>query len=132
MPVVLQEKADGQVLVVRASGTLTREDYDRFLPEIERLVRLHGKVRILFDMHDFHGWTAGALWQDIKFDLQHFRDIERLALVGEKAWEHGMAVFCRPFTTAKIRYFDRSEAEQAAAWIETDLAVSQPAKLSPS
>ncbi len=77
-------------------------------------------------MHDFHGWTAGALWQDIKFDLKHFRDIERLALIGEKAWEHGMTAFCKPFTTATVRYFDRSsEVEQAEAWIHADLLVAQ-------
>jgi hypothetical protein len=60
-------------------------------------------------MHDFHGWDAGALWEDAKFDLKHFADIERLAFVGEKKWEKGMAQFCRPFTKATIRYFDRSE-----------------------
>jgi stage II sporulation SpoAA-like protein len=75
-------------------------------------------------MHDFQGWSSGALWQDIKFDLKNFRHIERLALVGEKSWEHGMAVFCKPFTTATIRYFDRSEVGQAETWIRADLPVS--------
>jgi hypothetical protein len=117
MAVETQEKADGKVLVVRASAKLTREDYERFRPEVERLIGQRGKVRILFEMHDFHGWTAGALWQGIKFDMEHFRDIERLAVVGEKAWEHGMALFCRAFTNAEIRYFDRSQADQADAWI---------------
>jgi hypothetical protein len=124
MSVEIQERVDGKVLVVRVSGKLTKEDYERFLPETERLIGKHGKIRVLFDMHEFHGWTAGALWQDIKFDLRHFRDIERLAMVGDKSWEHGMAVFCRPFTTAKIRYFDRSQAVQANTWIETDLPVA--------
>jgi stage II sporulation SpoAA-like protein len=126
MAVEFQEKADGKVLEVRASGKLTKEDYERFLPEVERLIGQHGKVRMLFEMHDFHGWTAGALWHDIKFDMKHFRDIERLAVVGEKRWEHGMAIFCRPFTTAKIRYFDRSRADEADAWIQADLPVVQP------
>jgi hypothetical protein len=125
MTVAIQQKADGKLLVVRASGKLTREDYQHFVPEVERQVGRHGKVRILFDMHDFHGWTAGALWDDIKFDWKHFRDIERLALVGEKAWERGMAVFCRPFTTARLRYFDRSEADRAEAWLQADLPVAQ-------
>jgi hypothetical protein len=116
---------DGRILVINLTGKLTKDDYERFIPEIERLVRQHGKLRMLVQMHDFHGWTAGALWQDIKFDLKHFRDVERLALVGEKAWEHGMAVFCKPFTTAAIRYFDRSQADQAEAWIRDDLAVAQ-------
>jgi hypothetical protein len=28
-----------------------------------------------------------------------------------------MAVFCKPFTKADIKYFDVSEAEAAKAWI---------------
>jgi SpoIIAA-like len=128
MAVEMQEKEDGKILVVRASGKLTREDYEHFVPQVERQVGLHGNVRILFDLHDFHGWTAGALWQDTKFAWKHFRDIERLAIIGEKSWEHGMAVFCRPFTTAQIRYFDRSDADQAEAWIDADLPVTQASR----
>lgn len=125
MSVDLHVQESGKILVINLTGKLTKEDYGNFVPEIERMIKQHGKVRLLVQMHDFHGWTAGALWQDIKFDLKHFRDIERLAVVGEKAWEHGMAVFCKPFTTAKVRYFDRSEASQAEAWIQADLTVTQ-------
>jgi hypothetical protein len=85
----------------------------------------HGQVRMLVRMRDFHGWKAGALWEDLKFDLTHFRKIERLGLVGEKSWEHGMSVFCRPFTTARICYFDQREADRAEAWIRADLAEEQ-------
>jgi len=119
------EEAGGKVLVIKLTGKLTKEDYQRFVPEIERLIKEHGKMRMLVQMHDFHGWTAGAVWQDIKFDLKHFRDIERLALVGEKTWEHFMAVFCKPFTTATVRYFDLSDAGQAEDWIRTELPVAR-------
>jgi hypothetical protein len=121
MSVELHE--DGKILVIKLTGKLSKEDYERFAPEVDRLIKQHGKLRMLVQMHDFHGWTAGALWQDIKFDLKNFRQIERLALVGEKTWEHGMATFCKPFTSATIRYFDRTEAEQAEAWIHADLMV---------
>jgi len=53
------------------------------VPEFERLVGLHGKLRVLFDMTGFHGWDAGALWADTKFAIHHFADIERLAMVGK-------------------------------------------------
>jgi hypothetical protein len=29
-----------------------------------------------------------------------------------------MATFCRPFTTAKIKYFDQKDIEAARAWIQ--------------
>ena len=81
------------------------------------LVKQHGKTRVLFEMVDFHGWEAAALWDDIKFDLKHFSHIERLAMVGDTKWEKGMSVFCRPFTTAEIRYFERTALDQARAWL---------------
>jgi len=111
----LSEENGGKLLEVRVSGKLTHDDYQHFVPAFERLVQQHGKIRVLFLMTDFHGWEAGALWDDIKFDLKHFSDIEKLAMVGEKRWEKGMSVFCRPFTSATIRFF--YDIEQARAWL---------------
>jgi hypothetical protein len=115
--VTLKETNSGKVLEVGLTGKLAEEDYQQLVPVVERLVKQHGKIRILVDMHDFHGWTAGALWQDIKFDAKHFSDIERVAMVGETKWQHGMAIFCKPFTAAKVRYFDRGEIEEARSWL---------------
>ncbi|MCR9116020.1 MAG: STAS/SEC14 domain-containing protein, partial [bacterium] len=86
----------------------------------DQLIEEHGKLRILFEMHDFHGWTIGATWEDMKFDYKHWNDIERLAIVGESKWEEGMAMFCKPFTSAKIQYFDHSKLSEATSWIESD------------
>jgi SpoIIAA-like len=118
MSVHLQEKDGGKVLEIRVSGKLAHEDYEQLVPEFERLIKQHGQLRLLFEMKDFHGWTAGALWDDFKVGLKHFADIERLAMVGDKRWEQGMSVFCRPFTTARIRYFDRAAIEEARAWLD--------------
>ena len=118
MSVEIIEKAAGRTLEIRITGKLTREDYEQFVPMMEQRIQQHGKLRLLVSMHDFHGWNAGALWEDLKFDLKHFNDIERLAIVGESKWQKGMSVFCRPFTTAKIRYFDQADATQADEWLE--------------
>ena len=65
------------------------------------------------------------MWEDLKFDLKLFNHIERLAIVGETKWEKGMSVFCRPFTTAKIKYFDKVDLEKARAWIEEERATNR-------
>jgi hypothetical protein len=117
MTIEIAEHVEGNVLEVRISGKLTADDYGKLAPEIGRLIAAHGKVRILLEMTDFHGWTAGALWEDVKFDLKHFSDIERLAMVGEKAWQKGMSVFCKPFTSAEIRYYEQANLDRARAWL---------------
>ncbi len=116
-PLELSPENDGRLLVVRLSGKLHKSDYARFVPAVEDAVRRHGKIRMLVEMHNFHGWDAGGLWEDVKFDLKHFNDIERLAIVGEKSWEKWMAAFCKPFTTAAIRYFPADREAEAREWI---------------
>ena len=50
MPIQLHEEDGGKILVVHVSGKLVTADYEHFVPEFERLVRLHGTLRVLFDM----------------------------------------------------------------------------------
>jgi len=121
MAVDILEQMDGKVLEVHLTGKLTEEDYGAFVPKVEELIARRGKINMLVRMKDFHGWDAAALWEDLKFDIRHFRDIERLALVGEKAWQKGMGIFCKPFTTAEVRYYETGEEDRARAWVQGEV-----------
>ena len=118
MALTIKEKEIGKIIEVFVSEKLTKEDYKLFIPQVEKDIAQNGKVRILFVMQDFHGWEMSALWEDIKFDVKHFADIECLAMIGDKKWEKGMAKFCVPFTTAKIRFFPPEEIEDARKWLQ--------------
>lgn len=118
MAIRLDEKSGGKILEVNVSGRLTYRDYERFVPQFVRLAQQHGKIRVLFEMTNFHGWKAAALWEDIKFDLKHFSAIERLAMVGDQRWQKWMSKFCRPFTTADIRFFRSANYCSAHSWLE--------------
>jgi hypothetical protein len=91
------------------------EDYQRFVPKFDRLVKRHGKMRLLFEMSDFHGWELQAAWDDLKLGMKHFADIERIAMVGKKSWGKWMATSCRPFTKAKVRRPTKQTAEGRSA-----------------
>lgn len=110
-------KSEGNIIEIKVSGKLSKDDYEAFVPQIEALIAEYGKVRMLFDMHHFHGWSVAAVWEDVKFGWKHFRDIERIAAIGDKSWEQGMIAFCKPFTKAKICYFDRAKETAAREWI---------------
>ena len=110
-------RSSGKVLGFQLSGKLHDEDYKHFVPAIDAAAAAHGKVRLLAHFHDFHGWDAHALWDDIKFSTTHCTKIERIALVGEKKWEEYMAKVCKPFSMATIKYFDASEIDAAWNWV---------------
>ncbi|HVK19458.1 MAG TPA: STAS/SEC14 domain-containing protein [Fimbriiglobus sp.] len=105
------------VLGFKMSGKLHDEDYKQFVPAVDAAIAKHGKVRLLAQFHDFHGWDLHALWDDIKFSTTHCAKIERIALVGDRKWEEWMARVCKPFTMAKVRYFDATEIDAAWAWL---------------
>jgi hypothetical protein len=117
MPIQVKEENSGKLLTIHVSGKLEKADYEHFVPKFRQLVRQYGKLRILFDMTDFHGWESTAMWEDIRSGINHFIYIERLAMVGEKKWQQGMAIFCKPFTKATIRYFDRAGTAEARNWM---------------
>ncbi len=102
---------------MKLSGTLHDEDYKTFVPMVDAAIAETGKTRILAWFHDFHGWDAKALWDDIAFATTHCTTIERIALVGEKNWEKWMGTICKPFTMATVKVFDVSELDAAKAWI---------------
>ena len=117
MPIELKEESGSNILVIRVSGTLVKADYKHFVPEFDHFLGHYGKLRVLFDMAGLHGWEASAMWEDLKFGIRHFADIERLAMVGENKWQHGMATLWKPFTEATTRYFDHTEIAAAKQWL---------------
>ena len=86
--------------VFKASGKLTDADYQQFIPRLEELIHEYGKISVLLELEDFHGWEPNAAWDDFKLGLAHPQDFERIAIVGDKAWEHWIALLAKPFTHA--------------------------------
>ena len=113
----VDEICHGKILEVDLHGKLSREDYERIGPDIEKMIREHGKIRILVTMHDFDGWDAGGLWEDLKWDVKHFDDVEKLAIVGEERWQKWMVGFCKIFTTGTVRYFPFARLDDAHEWL---------------
>ncbi len=117
MPATLAWNPDLGILEVDLSGQLDKADYEQLGPEFDLLTRQFGVLRVLVTLTDFRGWTAKGLWEELKFDYNHVRDIDRLAIVGEKKWHSWMASFCKPFTNASVRYFENFEWDDAREWL---------------
>lgn len=118
---IVNELYNGRLAEVHVSGRLDKKDYEIMLPELERLIRSHGKIHLLVVLHNFRGWSAGALWEDLKFGFKHYDDVERLAIIGDERWQAGSASFSMPFTRAEVRYFPSEKGEVARHWIDEGL-----------
>ena len=114
----------GRIIAVVIGERLHKEDYPEFVGTIEQAIAKWGKVRLLFEFREFHGWNLAGFWEDLKFDYEHFADFDRIAIVGDAGWEKWMTVLCKPITKAALKYFDLPERDAALAWLSEDLNVA--------
>lgn len=114
----MRREPNSRLVYLEASGKLTRTDYDRLLPDLEAALGEAGRVRMLIELTDFRGWEPGAAWEDLKFGIQHRKDFERIAVVGEKGWERWGTMLSKPFLPGEMRFFEKDQAGQARAWIQ--------------
>lgn len=120
---------EGNTIAVRASGKLSHEDYQSFLPKLEEQIKELGKVSILFELDNFQGWDLKAAKDDFKFGMEHLADFERIAIVGDKAWEHWMTLMVKPFMPSdNVRYFDRDNLQDAWDWLREPQLMEQAAE----
>lgn len=113
-------ESTGKILWLRAGDWLTDRDYrEVFIPRLEAVLREHGKVRVLFHLEpDFRGWTPGALWEDLKLDLKHRGDFEKVALVGASFWADAVMRLFAHFMPGEVRTFLREHLAEAWIWIQ--------------
>lgn len=112
----------GTVLAVRASGHITKEDYDEVLvPAVEAAFARHPKLRVYYETApDFSGYELGAMWEDFTLGIGHWTGWERVAIVTGKDWLKHAADAFRFFIPCPIKIFAPSEAAAARAWIAGD------------
>jgi hypothetical protein len=114
------KRSSGTVIGFILNGWLHDEDYKTFVPQVESVLANKGKARLLVQFYQFRGWDPHAAWDDMKFGMEHYGDIERIAMVGDRKWEEYMSKLCKFFTKADVKYFDTSYIEKAWAWLGED------------
>ena len=105
------------VIGFEATGKLNAEDYIKvLLPAIERAAST-GDVRVVIEIRDFDGLSAGALWEDLKMGVGHFRAWKRIALVTDVEWMSHMASMFGWMTPGEMRHFSLDERSAALTWV---------------
>lgn len=114
----LTDDHPGNLIGIRATGTLTGADYDDLLPRLRAAIEEHGQIRALLEIRDLEGLTPAALWDEATFDAAELEHVERLAVVGDARWEEALESIAAPFVRAETRYFPGAQKDEAWRWLE--------------
>lgn len=119
---ILMDGFPANVIAIQALGEVTARDYeDRLIPLVRKVEAEHGKVRLLMQLGpDFESYTAGAMWDDARLGLTHWRSFERIAVVSDIAWiTRGVKMFA-PLMPGEVAVFPNDAMDAATAWIGED------------
>ncbi len=118
---VLIDGLPDDVVGIDARGLITARDYDEvLLPLMQAKLEKHDKVKFLMVAGSyFDGYSGGAMWDDAKFGLMHFRSISKLALVTNVDWLRHGTKFFSPLIPADVMVFDLERLDDAKDWIKS-------------
>ena len=109
---------DDQLLGLAIIGKLTQADYDRINFLVEEKVRHHGRARILLEIVSTEGINARTLWEDLKASLKLYKDLERVAIVGDQSWLKTSVKLSDLLTPGlELAAFSTAERRRAIGWL---------------
>lgn len=114
----IQKQSDDNVLTVKITDTLTREDLDNLVPHLKDQVNTSDHPHLLMIMEDFDGYeSATAFWKDLKLDAEYIGHFDRISLVGDEKWQEWATQVINPLTKEELRFFSLDKKEEAKNWI---------------
>jgi hypothetical protein len=117
-------EAPDHVAAFALSGTLTEEDLDKLIADVEARLDRHDRIGILADMTGFHDITVRAGLKDLRYGFGKFRDWKRFpkeAVITDRHWLATLVRAFAPFVPlVSVRSFQPEERETALAWV-TDI-----------
>lgn len=111
------KEQDKDAFTLEVSGTLTHQDYVEIIPQMEELIRQQGKLRALVQLNEFEGWKPTALVDELRFDIRHRKDIERVAILGEGKSQKALTKIASPLFSGEVRFFPKEEIIEAKTWL---------------
>ncbi|MGD9529047.1 STAS/SEC14 domain-containing protein [Pseudonocardia sp.] len=114
----LGDVPDG-VIGVRASGTLTAQDYASVVdPLVDELTREGRRGRFLVEVApDFRGLTPAALVQDVRDGVRAIRSFDGCAVVTDVAWIRRATAAAAAVLPYPLRTFRGHQRAAAQAWL---------------
>ncbi|QEY33008.1 STAS/SEC14 domain-containing protein [Synechococcus sp. RSCCF101] len=119
----LMQDLPGGTLGFVFSGEVRGEDYDTVLvPALETALHEHDRVRMLMCFpDDFQGYALGAVWDDMKTAVHHWRGFERIAVVTDVGWLKTATQAMAALMPCPMHCFPTDQATDARRWLAESL-----------
>lgn len=106
---------------VRATGKVTKEEYEKVLEPLFDAARTKGeRLRLLYEFPpEFEGFSTGAAWEDVRFGLGAVRQLLGCAVVTDIGWVRESARFVGFWLASPLKVFASKERANAVEFLRS-------------
>lgn len=122
MTVQLEFEAEHRLVVVRATGVLTRDKMDVTKQTVAELMQAHGKLSVLIAIEDeFINLDALGHWEDGPVDDYLQKHVNHIAILGDLRWrDRALLFFMSAWLPHRVEFFPPNQEVLARAWLLHD------------
>jgi len=111
--IVIEQRDD--LLKVHIYSDMTLDDFREFEQAVTDELQQYEHVNILLDLSSMAGFSVDVALEELRFNKQHARDYEKIAVVTDNQWLTWVSWLAAAFVSAEVRQF--SDVESAEAWL---------------
>ena len=110
---------DQDTVHFKIRGTIEGEDYKKIVPILEEKIDNFGGFNLVGDIDEVTGITASGIWEDLKFDVKHFRSTKKMAIISgkDKIW---LGPLSEPFVSQEVKVFRPHSGAEAWEWARSN------------
>ena len=118
---IVMDGLPADTIGIDARGLIGASEYrDTLEPLVDGKLKEHDKLKLLAVAGPyFDGYSAGAMWDDARFGLNHLTTFSKMALVTDHDWLRHSAKMFGMLMPTEVMVFEMAELEDAKAWIKT-------------
>lgn len=110
------DRPDGKTIELVVDGKVEGYEYDDTILHLKGKIQKRGKINILEYVKNFDGFDREVLWDNIKFGIDDFQDIERCAVVSDKDYPGAAPDMVDPMLKMEVKTFTPDQLLEAREW----------------
>jgi hypothetical protein len=107
------------IVALKIREEITQKDFEEISLIMDHAIKNSGTIRLLLVVEHYASYFSRAsLYEDLKFAHIYSNNIERMAVVGDRAWKSTWVALFGLFSGFPAYYFDKTEIDEALKWLK--------------
>lgn len=105
------------IIEIEVNGKVSKNDIEGFEAYVESRMADGRNLNLLMELHNLDGYTVKGLMEGFKFDMKHWNEFHKIAVISEKQWLEFSTKLSSLLPKMTMKHFKSGEKDAAIEWL---------------